>query len=616
MVKVSNATCTSPYTTGTWVVNDGTGALTVYKTLYDFATPTLGANYDITGVMTWFNSGGIYEILPRSIDDITEIVLGSEANITSFVFTEQTGDAVIDVLGATVDIEVQNGTILTTLSPTIEISSGAIINPASGVARDFSSSVTYTVTAQDLTEKIWTVNVTEKPLATIVSIYDIQYTTTDASPLVGAEVITTGTITAVSGTNFYIQEAETAWSGIYVYDNTQSPVLGDNVTITATVTEYNGLTELTGITSYVVNSSGNTISPITLTTAEVNDEQYESVLVSVENVECLTTPDGFGVWSVDDGSGATNIDDILYVASPVVGTFYNIIGIGYERLTDYRILPRSADDIVSLTPISEVSIYEIQYTSDISGDSPLVGTEITTTGTVTAVIGTNFYIQDAEAAWSGIYVYDNSQNPIVGDNVTLTATVSEYNGLTELTGITSFIINSSSNTVNPMTLSTLEVNNEQYESVLVSVENVECLSLPDTFGVWTIDDGSGLTNVDDIMYTLTPEIGTFYNIMGVAYERLADYRILPRSVADVSIVLTENDLLAQEISIYPNPASEFIFVNSTKPYTEIFVQNVFGQSLIVSKQNTLDISSLDNGIYFISVYDNNTLINRTKLIKK
>jgi hypothetical protein len=52
------------------------------------------------------------------------------------------------------------GTDLTNLVPTITVSAGATINPASGVTQNFTNPVVYTVTAEDgVTTKAWTVNV-------------------------------------------------------------------------------------------------------------------------------------------------------------------------------------------------------------------------------------------------------------------------------------------------------------------------------------------------------------------------------------------------------------------------------------------------------------------------
>ncbi|MDD4373044.1 MAG: T9SS type A sorting domain-containing protein [Bacteroidales bacterium] len=87
--------------------------------------------------------------------------LSSDAEILTFTLTEQTAAAVINSAEATVSIEVANGTDLSSLTPTIAISEGSSIDPASGVAQDFSAPVEYTVTAEDNTEKVWTVTVTE-----------------------------------------------------------------------------------------------------------------------------------------------------------------------------------------------------------------------------------------------------------------------------------------------------------------------------------------------------------------------------------------------------------------------------------------------------------------------
>ncbi len=85
--------------------------------------------------------------------------LSSEAEILSFRFAMfQVGDAIFD--GQNIYVEVYYGVNLAALNPIIEISENASISPESNITTDFSSgSVVYTVTAQDGTEKIWTVYV-------------------------------------------------------------------------------------------------------------------------------------------------------------------------------------------------------------------------------------------------------------------------------------------------------------------------------------------------------------------------------------------------------------------------------------------------------------------------
>ena len=63
------------------------------------------------------------------------------------------------------------------------------------------------------------------------------------------------------------------------------------------------------------------------------------------------------------------------------------------------------------TLLSDVTIYEIQYTTDPSGDSPYDGQMVTTTGIVTgtgfAGFNDSFFISMPEGgAWKGLYCYN------------------------------------------------------------------------------------------------------------------------------------------------------------------------------------------------------------------
>lgn len=82
-------------------------------------------------------------------------------DITSFNIGEAIG--VINDTDGTIDVEVPEGTALTSLSPVITVSPGASVSPASGTAQDFTNPVTYTVTAADgQTTKEYEVTVTEE----------------------------------------------------------------------------------------------------------------------------------------------------------------------------------------------------------------------------------------------------------------------------------------------------------------------------------------------------------------------------------------------------------------------------------------------------------------------
>ncbi len=69
-------------------------------------------------------------------------------------------NGVVSAADHTVAVEVPSGTDVTALVPTIAVSENATLAPESGVAQDFTSPVTYTVTAQDGTAQDWVVTVT------------------------------------------------------------------------------------------------------------------------------------------------------------------------------------------------------------------------------------------------------------------------------------------------------------------------------------------------------------------------------------------------------------------------------------------------------------------------
>lgn len=153
-----------------------------------------GERYDFTGVTTvestiltadvnatgYFNNGGLH------IDLDIDATLGgqkqavtvtydgtrltgnesSAAQITSFTFdTSVAANAavlsqpVIDEANATITFKAEEGGDVSALVPTIEVSAGATVTPASGSAVSFASgSATFTVVAEDGTSKAYTVS--------------------------------------------------------------------------------------------------------------------------------------------------------------------------------------------------------------------------------------------------------------------------------------------------------------------------------------------------------------------------------------------------------------------------------------------------------------------------
>ena len=91
--------------------------------------------------------------------------LSPQNSVMQFDVPGQVGNEFIDESEHTIAIDVFNGTNVTDLTPVIEISDFATINPASGVSQDFTNPVDYTVTAENGEEQIWVVTITVLPTA-------------------------------------------------------------------------------------------------------------------------------------------------------------------------------------------------------------------------------------------------------------------------------------------------------------------------------------------------------------------------------------------------------------------------------------------------------------------
>lgn len=81
-----------------------------------------------------------------------------EHDITDFYEDILTGDAIIDSITHRVTIYVEANDNVSSLKPTITVSEGASISPASGATVNLSRPVTYTVTAENGTSQKWTLS--------------------------------------------------------------------------------------------------------------------------------------------------------------------------------------------------------------------------------------------------------------------------------------------------------------------------------------------------------------------------------------------------------------------------------------------------------------------------
>lgn len=200
--------------------------------------------------------------------------------------------------------------------------------------------------------------VTCRNLTTPTSIYEIQSgAIPDGQLVLLADVIVT-TPLDYGGYSFWLQEAEGgANSGIRVYiaDSTGLAISpGDNATLCGRYTETNdeSRVEIPGIDDLQLTGSGPAPVPEVVTAATVGGgataEQWEGVLVQVNDVTVTTANMGFGEWEVDD---ALILNDVFFDMNdwpePAVDTTYtSITGVMTYTFGRYKLAPRNSVDIV------------------------------------------------------------------------------------------------------------------------------------------------------------------------------------------------------------------------------------------------------------------------------
>ena len=206
------------------------------------------------------------------------------------------------------------------------------------------TTVYYYVEATDDDDATTTSATDSYTIPNIYTIYEIQGQA-DSSPLENEIVTTSGIVTGVASSGYFLQDGSGEWRGIFVYD-TNTPSVGDSLTISGTVAEYYNKTEIKNITDFTVNSSGNNLpAAIADSTGNISQEKYEGVLISISNAECTDDSLGYGEWMVNDGSGDCRIDDMMYHFTPTLGTNYDVTGIVDYAYGNYKVEPRDSSDV-------------------------------------------------------------------------------------------------------------------------------------------------------------------------------------------------------------------------------------------------------------------------------
>ena len=177
-------------------------------------------------------------------------------------------------------------------------------------------------------------------------------------------------------------------SGMAVYGSSFSSkvLLGDSVRVSGTLTNYNGLAEMTYATgnTYTILSRGRTVVPKVVTISDIVNQQWngienlESVLIRLNNVTINNSTGIFGAggasYSITDSTGT--LSGGLYInkyVTSIIGTTIptqpvDLIGVlsqhSYGPLynSGYQLQPRYIQDIISpdLSPLIINSVFAVE----------------------------------------------------------------------------------------------------------------------------------------------------------------------------------------------------------------------------------------------------------------
>lgn len=177
-------------------------------------------------------------------------------------------------------------------------------------------------------------------------------------------------------------------------------------------------------------------------------------------------------------------------------------------------------------PATNYTIVELQ-SEDHTGEF------VATSGVVTGVYGASnlFTIQDGAGAYSGIWV--EGSGVALGDEVDLEGSVIESFGLTLIQPTQIVVLTSGNALPAAEILTTIGVNDEQWEGVLVNT--LGAVNNGDIgFGEWSVNDGSGSAVSDDLAYVFAPAPeGITFSVTGPLYYSFGAYKIEPRDANDV-----------------------------------------------------------------------------------
>jgi hypothetical protein len=394
---------------------------------------------------------------------------------------------------------------------------------------------------------------------TFLTIHEVQ----QGAAAEGSAVIVDGVVTAVADDGLYLEEpAGGPFSGIWVYAGPDwatvygDAAAGDSLRVTGQYQEYYDLSEISlpDLAASALDPRGTDAipAPERLSAGDLG-EDWESVLVELDDVSVVDPDLGYAEFSVSDGTGTVVVDDQIHrfelLDNGTLTAGYRLASVtgplNYS-FGSFLVEPRAPADLVG-----DLFLHDVRQGAVASGDDATLVEVV-----VTAVGPDGIFVEEPGGGeFSGMWVYlgtgwDTFWGPIAqGDLLDVSGQFLDFYGRAEVNvpagGSPEVVVVGSAAVPAPEILTADFLsdpgNAEPWEGVLVELDDVE-VGQPDLIGYAfdVVDAASpgGAVLVDDTLHrysgyaTLVTGQG-FTSVTGPLDYAFSAFAVLPRDESDL-----------------------------------------------------------------------------------
>ena len=258
------------------------------------------------------------------------------------------------------------GAIPATLAPGATAAVSVVYSP--GAVTGVSHSATFHLLTDDPSTSATPIVFSGGTMGAVLSVSNVQYSTTGSSPQVGSRVYVSGIATYADPSGYALADAGGGpWSGIYVADLNHRPNPGDRVYLEGLVQESATMTVLTNVASYALAATNAAVPLTSVRGNQVTNEAYEGVLVRITNITVRNANynNGRTYWQAGDGAGhflvGTRVPYRYVWASNA--TLTAIQGLVYTAGGTNSVQPRFDADFIG-RPVLEYALRGLVVTPD------------------------------------------------------------------------------------------------------------------------------------------------------------------------------------------------------------------------------------------------------------